>query len=107
MRIVSTLVVGIIGYSAFHAYAAIVPCSARVFWALYPIFNLAVGVFIGYRLPRYGWAYAAVPIAALTAILCLSGWKAATYLWLPYKLPVGLFPAMLGGFVGERLVHQR
>jgi len=26
--------------------------------------------------------------------------------WLPYKLPVGLFAAILGGFIGEHLTRS-
>ena len=34
---------------------------------------------------------------------CVGGERTS---WLPYKLPVGLFSAILGGFIGEHLTRS-
>lgn len=110
VRVLITLVLAALAYMLFHLIFGLVYVHSkgglRTASALYPIFNLALGVFVGYRLRRYGWAYAAAPIVTLTAIMCASDYRGATYLWLPYKLPVGLFAAILGGFIGEHLTRS-
>lgn len=107
--VVLTLVVAVSCWVAFHAIFAFAyvlnKSGLNTYTLLYPNVNLALGVFIGYRLGRYGWAYATLPVIAVTLVMCAWNINELTYLWLPCKLPVGLLSASLGGFIGERLVR--
>lgn len=106
-RTVLTLAKGVLAYWVFDLYIMALPPSMwSVDYPILPVFSLAVGVFVGYRVRRHGWALAAVPPLVHFVPFLFTFRTALGLPWLAYRLPVGLLASMFGGFIGAHLERR-
>lgn len=105
-RLVLTLLLGVAAYCLLDEFFAAAMernmlDAEEIRRTFYPVFGLAVGFFVGVRHPRFGWAYAAVPISIYMG--CTSALLASTdYLVLDYHYPIQVFCSVLGAVIGTR-----
>ncbi len=113
-RVLSTLAIGLAAYGALYVAAGWVliahwttPRAVHMLGFL--VVSLIVGLFIGRRLPRLGWLYAALPVLLWTAITIVNMWHYRHYLWhgAEYQSALGVLAAMPGGWLGGRSARSR
>ncbi len=108
--VVFTLLPAAVAHWLFPAFLGVVSYhwlrDVGIVSSLYPMFSLAVGLFVGYRLPRYGWALAALPVVVVCVLDASIQPAASRHITLGYYLPMGLLGNVIGGFVGSHLERR-
>jgi hypothetical protein len=73
------------------------------------VVNFVVGLFVGKRLPRHGWLYAAVPMLLWTVAYLWAIWDYRRFFWLAldYQCVEGVLAAVPGGWLGGHLAQPK
>lgn len=100
------LIVGALAYCAFYLYLTAVPLwMCDVEYDLLPLLSVGIGVLVGYKVRRWGWALGAVPALLVFIPIVIAHHGPPTLPFAFFKLPVSILCSMFGGFIGERLTH--